>query len=92
MKYRLVLVGATILMTAAVVQANSSRLAVLNEVIDPVPGVEHVSPLYLSRLGTNYAELYLEPSHASRRDPIDLALTVSFLRREKLVLSRHLEI
>ncbi len=95
MKYLMLLVGTTVLMSAAVVSpadANSSRLTVLNAVIEPVPGVKNVFQLYLSRLGTYYAELYLESEHVPRHKPIDLALTVSFLRREKLMLSRELEI
>jgi len=75
--------------------ANSSRLTVINEVVDTTTGVDQIIPLYLSRLGSYYAELYLEPSSATdvvRSAPLDLGLTISFLRREQLVLSRDVAI
>ncbi len=73
----------------------STRLIVLNEVLDATTDVDHSVPLYLSRLGSYYAELYLEPGvviDIERTVPLDLAFTVSFLRREELVLSKEVAI
>ena len=47
--------------------------------------------LDLSRLGTYYAELYLEPTapeDSPRTIPLDLDFTVSFLRRDEIVLTK----
>jgi hypothetical protein len=75
--------------------ANGSRLTVINEIIDAAAGVEQIVPLYLSRLGTYYAELYFEPiapADDPRTVPLDLAFTISFLRRQEPVLSRDIAI
>ena len=92
MQHRFLLIIPTLalaLIFQASALANSSRLTVINEVVD------QIIPLYLSRLGSYYAELYLEPSSATdvaRSAPLDLGLTISFLRREQLVLSRDVAI
>ena len=94
MNHRLIPIVATILLTFAFhsgAVANSSRLTVLNEIIDATTGIEQIVPLYLSRLGTYYAELYLEPTapeDSPRTIPLDLDFTVSFLRRDEIVLTK----
>ena len=69
------------------VGANSSRLTVFNEVLSTTPDVPSTFPVYLSRLGTYYAELYIEPGDAAAerlQTLVDLDVTVSFQRREKI--------
>lgn len=94
MKHRSALIISTLVLAFTVhagALANSSRLTVLNEIMDAAAGVEQIVPLYLSRLGSYYTELYLEPgttSGAERTVPLELAFTISFLRLDELVLSR----
>lgn len=97
MKHRISLTIPTLILVLSVHAGAlaSPRLTVLNEVMDAMTGVEHIVPLYLSRLGSYYAELYLERGtviDAERTVPLDLAFTISFLRREELVLSREVAI
>ncbi|MFT4560482.1 MAG: hypothetical protein ACI9BW_000216 [Gammaproteobacteria bacterium] len=75
--------------------ANSSRLTVFNEVLNTTPDVQTTYSVYLSRLGTYYAELYLEPDEQPAGRPqsaVDLAVTVSFVRRAKILFSREVTV
>ena len=97
MNHRISLTIPTLILAVAVHTGAlaSTRLTVLNEVMDATTDVEHTLPLYLSRLGSYYAELYFEPGvaiEAERTVPLDLAFTISFLRREEVVLSKELAI
>jgi hypothetical protein len=77
------------------VGANSSRLTVFNEVLSTTPDVPSTFPVYLSRLGTYYAELYIEPGDAAAerlQTLVDLDVTVSFQRREKILFARDVTV
>ncbi|MGR9091669.1 MAG: hypothetical protein ACU85U_13920 [Gammaproteobacteria bacterium] len=73
--------------------ANSSRLTVVNQVLTPVSGASSTIELYLSRLGTYYAELYLEREDESAPSlvPVDIGLSLRFLRGEAIVFERDVE-
>jgi hypothetical protein len=80
---------------ATVACANGSRLTVFNEVLSTTQDVLSTFPVYLSRLGTYYAELYIEPDDPVGDGPqttVDLAVTVSFQRRDKILFSRDLTV
>lgn len=70
--------------------ANSARLTVVNELLEPVDGATSTIELYLSRLGTYYAELYLERDGAAAppATPVDIGLSLTFLRGDEIVLER----
>ncbi|MDA0824424.1 MAG: hypothetical protein O3C28_18670, partial [Proteobacteria bacterium] len=77
------------------VGANSSRLTVFNEVLSTTSDVPSTFPVYLSRLGTYYAELYIEPGEAAAgrlQTLVDLDVTVSFQRREKILFARDVTV
>lgn len=80
---------------AGVVQANNARLTVINEKLDPVAGVQASFPLYLSRLGTYFAELYLEsPSGVASATlaPLNVSVLVTFIDGEKSVFEREIAV
>lgn len=70
--------------------ANGSRLTVVNEVLEPISGTSATIELYLSRLGSYYAELYLERDGdaAPLATPVDIGLSLTFLRDDEVVLER----
>lgn len=72
--------------------ANGTRVTVVNEVLQPVDGAESTVELYLSRLGTYYAELYLERDGAAAPSPapVEFGLGFTFLRGEEVLLEREL--
>lgn len=70
--------------------ANGTRLTVVNEVLEPVSGAGLTVELYFSRLGTYYAELYLERDGvgAPPPAPLELGLGFRFLRGEEVLIER----
>lgn len=76
-------------------EANSSRLTVVNEILEPGEGVPVSIPLYLSRLGTYFAELYLEVPEG-KIDPsfkmLDVSIKITFLNGEKNVFEREVTV
>ena len=84
-----VTLGVCVLFTCSAF-ANSSRLTVVNEVLAPVSGASSTFELYLSRVGTYYAELYLEREGdaAPPAMPVAVDLSLRFLRGDEVVIER----
>lgn len=81
--------GVLLLMTCGTL-ANSARPIVVNELLEPVSGASSTIELYLSRLGTYYAELYLERDGMSvpPAAAISTGVKFTFLRGEEVLLER----
>jgi len=82
---------AVLLVLACDAFANSARPIVVNERLAPVGGASATIELYLSRLGTYYAELYLERDGVSVPPPVAVSTGVkfTFLRGEEILLARE---
>ncbi len=70
--------------------ADGSRLTIVNEPLEPTRGAAYAFPLYLSRFGTYYLELYREADELDR--DIVLPVNVSFERGGERILSRELDV
>lgn len=70
--------------------ANGTRVTVLNEVLAGANDASLSAGLYFSRLGTYYAELYLERDGAPVSPPAPVAFTLAFRfrRGEEILLAR----
>ena len=70
--------------------ANSARPLVVNAILEPVSGASSTIDLYMSRLGTYYAELYLERDGVSAAPPVAVSTGVkfTFLRGEEVLFER----
>lgn len=71
--------------------ANGTRVTVVNEVLPAANAANVTVELYFSRLGTYYAELYLERDGAAAPPPTPVALGLgfTFLRGEEVLLERE---
>lgn len=66
--------------------ANSTRLTLVSDILDPPIDAETNISLYLSPLGTYFIELYLEPPEDGKNasfEPFDVSVLVSFLQGEE---------
>jgi hypothetical protein len=70
--------------------ANSARPIVVNELLEPASGASSTIELYVSRLGTYYAELYLERDGMSvpPAAAVSTGVKFTFLRGEEVLLER----
>lgn len=80
-----------LLLTTCAALANSARPLIVNETLAPVSGASSTTELFISRLGTYYAELYLERDGVSVAPPATVSTGVrfTFLRGEEILLERE---
>jgi hypothetical protein len=75
--------------------ANNSRLTVVSEILDPAFNVQTTIPLYLSRVGTYFVELYLEVPDGltdTSSATLDVSVLVTFLHRENSLFERQVAV